>query len=302
MRHLFIAILPVLLAACVSAPTIQSEKFKRPQTVAIVEGPALRNAALIGVVGYQSNFHFSPASDYFFLIDPSKNPAGEPFPTPIGGIEAATVVSTLAMMKTAPFKNGNTGAQVGTAFLVGALIDASAADTQRKAEAFHQDVMKQIPDLDLRSEFSSAMQNALKAKGIQTMLIKDSSNAPSRLRWPAGNFDPEGKLLPVATGDLPTVDADLLVQFSPVAIYMAPGPLNNYRVRATVGVALYNGRTKEFLGRQSFQFNPNAWQNEYTTYAQLAKDIDKVVPAVRAGLMSMVPSIVDIISRENKPG
>jgi hypothetical protein len=302
MRRLFIAILPLLLAACANVPTIKSEKFARPKTVAIVEAPAMRNAALIGVVGYQPNFHFSPASDYFFLLDPSKNPAGEPLSTGNGGIVAATSVSILAVSKTAPFNNGNVAAQLGASFLIGALIDANAANTQSKAENFHLEVAKQMPDLDLRTEFSSALQNALKAKGIPTMLVTDSVNAPSRLRWPANDSDAEAKQLPVAAGALPAVDADLLLQYSPIAIYMAPGPLNNYRVRAIVGIAIYNGRTKEFLGRQNFSFDPSAWQNEYASYSQLAKDIDTVVPAVRTGLMSLVPTIVDIISKENKPG
>lgn len=298
MRRLYIALLPFLLAACGSAPTIKTDKFARPQTVAIVEAPAMRNAALITTATFVPTFQFSPTADYFFLIDPSKTMAGEPFPTDYRGLEAAGVVSLGALTKTAPFNNGNTGAQVGTAFLVGALIDLNAADTQKKAANFHEEVAKQMPNLDLRSEFSSALQQALNAKGIRTTVVKDSINAPVRLRWPAAGADANQN--PIATTDLPAVDADLLVQYSPLAIYMAPGPLNNYRVRATVGIALYNGRTKEYLGHQTFQFDPKAWANEYTTFAQLAQEIEKVVSAERAGLLSLVPEIANVISKESQ--
>ena len=298
MRRLLFIVLPLLLTACGSAPTIKTDKFARPRTVAVVEAPAMRNAALITAATFVPTFHFSPTADYFFLLDPTKTMAGDPFPTGQGGVEAATAVSVAAFTKTAPFGNGNTGAQVGTAFLVGALIDANAADTQKKAANFSEEVAKQQPKLDLRSEFSSALQHALNAKGIRTVVIKDSVNAPVRLRWPAAGVD--AKQNPIATTDLPAVDADLLVQYSPLAIYIAPGPLNNYRVRATVGIALYNGRTKEYLGHQTFQFNPKAWENEYTTFAQLALEIGKVVSAERAGLLSLVPEIANVISKEQR--
>jgi hypothetical protein len=298
MRRLLLVVLPLLLTACGSIPTIKTDKFARPQTVAIVEAPAMRNAALITTATYVPTFHFSPTADYFFLLDPGKTMAGEPFPTDSRGMVAATAVSVAALTKTAPFGNGNTGAQVGAAFLVGALIDANAADTQKKAANFSEEVDKQIPNLDLRREFSNALQQALNAKGIRTILIKDSINAPVRLRWPAPGADASQN--PVATTDLPAVDADLLVQYSPLAIYIAPGPLNNYRVRATVGVALYNGRTKEYLGHQTFQFDPKAWDNEYTSFAKLASEIGKVVSAERAGLLSLAPEIANVISKEKR--
>jgi hypothetical protein len=286
------------LTACSSAPTIKTEKFTRPQTVAFVESPAMRNAALITAAVYVPTFHFSPAADYFYLQDPALTAAGEPFPTDYRGTEAATVVSVAALTKVAPFNSGNTAAQVGTAFLVGALIDASAADTQKKAANFHEEVLKQIPGLDLRAEFSSALQKSLNGKGIRTFVVKDSINAPVRLRWAAEGVNTNQN--PTAATNLPTVDADLLVQYSPLAIYIAPGPLNNYRVRATVGVALYNGRTKEYLGHQTFAFDPKAWDNEYTTFSELSKNIDKVVAAERTALLSLVPVITEVISNESR--
>lgn len=296
MRRCLLGVIPFLLVACGSAPTIKTDKFARPQTVAIVEAPVMRNAALITLATHVPTFHFSPTADYFFLLDPGKTTDGNPFPTGSGGLEAAAAVSVAALTKSAPFAKGNTGAQVGAAFLVGALIDASAADTQRKAANFSEEVSKQMPNLDLRSEFSGALQQALKAKGIRTTLIKDSINAPVRLRWPADGVDVSRN--PIANNDLPAVDADLLVQYSPLAIYIAPGALNNYRVRVTVGIAIYNGRTKEYLGHQTFEFDPKAWENEFTTFAKLALEIGKVVSAERAGLLSLAPEIARVISKE----
>lgn len=87
--------------------------------------------ALIGVIGYMPNFHFTKDSDYFFLLDPNKNPAGEPFPTANAGMNAANGVVNNAINTPQAYGGGNVGMQVGAALMVGGLIDASAANTQR---------------------------------------------------------------------------------------------------------------------------------------------------------------------------
>lgn len=74
----------------------------------------------------------------------------------------------------------------------------------------------------------------------------------------------------------------------------------NHRCRVNHCSALYNGRTKEYLGHQTFQFDPKAWENEYSSFAKLTLEIGKVVSAERAGLLSLVPEIANVISKEQR--
>jgi hypothetical protein len=79
---------------------------------------------------------------------------------------------------------------------------------------------------------------------------------------------------------------------------VAFGPLNAYHVRATVGVALYNGRTKEFLGRQTFSYWPKKVP-EYHTYSGLEENIGRAMPVLRVGLLELVPAIANVISKDS---
>lgn len=84
-----------------------------------------------------------------------------------------------------------------------------------------------------------------------------------RLRW---TNDLDAGMYPYAADrNAPTVDADLLVQVSPAAFWYAPGPLNNFRRSVSIGVAVFNGRTKEFLGKQDFVYSTSAFRGEYNT-------------------------------------
>lgn len=288
MSRLFALLLPLLLVACTTPPRIHNEKYSVPKTVALVEAPAMRNAAVIGP--YYLDMHYMPVSDYFFLFSNGK-PGGVPSTGEAGTNAALAQVNT----------PGVSGAGLVGGFVAGAIIDGMAASTQAKAEGLHARVAGRMPELDLRTEFTSALREALAAKGIATSLLKDSTDSPVRLRWSVGDTKLETNALRIDSRNLPAVDADLLVQYSPMAFYYAPGAMNNYRIRASVGVAIYNGRTKEYYGRQSFEFSPKAWENEYTTYSALESDIEHVVPNVRAALLSQVQKICDIISKTGVP-
>lgn len=265
MHKLFALVFVALLAGCVTQPKIAIDRYPAPRSIAIVKTPPAYNAALISLIGIAPGFHFTPAADDFYQTKDGTPPA--PFSvTPLHG---------------------------GGAIASG--IWSHAENTQARARQFHADVLKQYPGLDLAGESIEALRAGLAARGIHTSIIVDAVTAP-RLRWPAPGADP--MQFPVSTADLAPVDADLLVQVSPVVMYAAPGPLNNYRVRATIGVAVYNGRSKEFLGMQNFMFDPGAWNNEFTTYTSLADAITTAVPAMRQGLLSLVPEIADVVSKQ----
>ena len=114
-----------------------------------------------------------------------------------------------------------------------------------------------------------------------------------RLRWPA--LDKDGKAWeagPLANS--PAIDVDIVAQVVPMAVYASPGPLNNYNSVVGIGLALYEGRTRKFIGWQAFPSEQNKlW---YARYDALVGDIKNAAPAQRAALMSLVEPVSDAIS------
>lgn len=257
----------MLLTGCVTQPKLDTSKFERPRSIAIVQPPPSHYAALISQEVFKPGMHFTSKGDYFFDVKSSSNQVGAVMAVPMS----------------------NAG-------LVGLLIDSHAAKTQNRAQEFHANVLKQNPGVNLAGELTEALRANFVTRGIPATIVTDSSDAVPRLRWAAPGINPLE--YPVAAVDRPAVDADLLLQISPIALYNSPGPLNNYRVEVTVGVALYNGRTKQYLGMETFRFNPKAWDNEFTTYSGLAASIPTAVPAMRAGMLSLAPTISDIVSKQ----
>lgn len=267
MRRLLALVSAFLLTGCITHPKLDTGKFERPTSVAIVKPPPSRYAALISEQVFLPGLHFTPNGDFFFDAKGGVNKDGAVMPVPFGG-----------------------------GGVVGAIIESHSASVQNKAQEFHANVMKQYPGMDLAGELTEALRGALAARGVKTSIVTDSVDTPPRLRWSAPGLDP--LQFPVAASDKPAVDADLLLQLSPVVLYAAPGPLNNYRVVASVGVALYNGRTRQYLGMETFRFNPQAWRNEFSTYDGVAKSLATVVPAMREGLLSLAPTIADVVTKQ----
>jgi hypothetical protein len=257
-----------LSAGCVTPPTINTSGFARPKSVALVDIPPLKERPRIGVLVPFLGFHFGPAGDSFF--DAVRAAPGDDFVT----------------------KSSASSAPVG---LIPALISASAAETEQKSEGFHDEVLRRFPGFDLRKDFMTALQSSLEASGLSVNLLTDGRKSPPYLRWPAA----------AATGQVyrsdsidssPPVDADVLVQVSPIAFYNAPGPLNLYRRNVSVGVALYNGRTKQFIGGQVFKFSTSDNNFHYMKYDTLVEDLPNAAPALRQALLSLVPKITDVVN------
>jgi hypothetical protein len=64
----------------------------------------------------------------------------------------------------------------------------------------------------------------------------------------------------------------------------------------TVAVAVYDGRTKKFYGRQTFRFVPPDSRFEYSKYDSLVEDLKDAAPALRDALVSLAGPIADVIS------
>lgn len=263
------ALSALLLAGCATKPTIEPAKLAKPKSVVIADIPDIRPAAIIQPVliswpqDYFSHF-FDSFFDYGQEIKPAwQNPGVTPY-------------------------NQN---------LTAGVIEAGAASTERKAVEFPSLVRSKLPGVDFRADFMRDVRQGLEAKGMQVKVLSDSRTRPVRLRWPAP-VEREFRSSPPGSGEFantPPVDADLLVQVAPVAIYSSPGPLNSYSIHSGVAVAIYNGRTKEFLGWQAIPYEGNLG-NSYPTYDGLVADIDRAAPALHKAFMSLVPQVVQVIS------
>lgn len=263
------------LTGCLNAPMVDTTKYSAPKSVVIEDFPDMKVAAVIGVVVPQAyafpGFHFSTNADFFYMDDElNELPADAP---PLFKYQSAGILD-------AAFANMVTG---------------SEEKTQKRAEGFHGAVLARLPGFDMRKDFLASLRKSLEAQGIAVTMSDAGRRNYPRLRWAAadagGNKYPLGPLASSAP-----VDADLLVQISPVAFYMAPGGLNAYSRNASVGVALYNGRTKQFLGRQTLVFSNGGFSYQYMKYDTLVGDIPAAAPALRDAVLSLVPQLVDLIN------
>lgn len=301
--HIIGLISAVLMAGC-STPQIDTKKFTKPKTVVIDDFPDVLTVAVIAPINIsQPSRYFSSAHDDFFLIGGAK-------PAQAGGVNQPYKVNQLAIDSAAqsqvPRTAGVAGAyQAGiVGAVLGSVIEASAQDTQRKAVEFPLLIKKRFPGLDLRADLLSAFRIALEAKGINVRVSSETRNLTPRLHWPAKNEKGESIAAgPLANG--PAVDADLLIQLSPVAFYLAPGPLNSYQRSAGIGLAMFNGRTRQFIGWEAFPFkfeiDDRGYMKDDFTYARygaLVDDLDRAVPALRSALLSLVPAVVKTVSGE----
>lgn len=289
----------VLFSGC-AAPKIDSQKFSPPKTVVIDDFPDINTVATIGIIITRwPAYYFSPTVDGLFTI-PGATPNQTDY-NPVPGVASSIVTGAITGNQIAAAQHSNqtngtiAGGIVGG--IVGGIIEANAAETQRRAAAFPSLVRDAMPEVDFHADILNALRNSLEEKGIHVTIASESRNHPPRLRWPA--YNEKGELLAAFTNiETPPVDADLLVQISPVALYAAPGPLNNYNGRVGIALALYNGRTREFIGWQAFEYEDfKLW---YATYNSLVADINHSAPALHDALLALVPAVSRAIAGSQK--
>jgi hypothetical protein len=306
-RFVLLALVALLVGGCAAVPGIHRDSFTVPQTVAIVEAPPMRSTAIVGMFLAGHRGHFNRAYDFAFLPEaPNTGVLTGPFEPDAkaanGRIAAATIQGAMLGHIAAPKQPGVSsmhGAAVGG--IVGGIIQASAESTAKKSQTYHEDVLQQVPDLDLQSDVVKALRAGLESKGIQTSIEEGGKKTYPRLRWPAKEID--GRVYETATDvNAPAVDADILMQVSAFASWQAAGPLNSYARMVSMEVVLYNGRTKQFLGRQTLIFDAPIAGAAYNTYDGLLADSPKATGLLRSALLSLVPQVVNIVSKqEPKP-
>lgn len=282
-----------LLTGCYTPPKIHTQDFSAPKTIAIVEPAEMKNIAMVGVFGVTGR-HFVSALDSCFIVGPEAGAKSPAQPLAVGEQIQASQLQRAAL---APAQSIGASAVSGAAAgAMAGLIQGAADDTFKKSQNYHEELLKRVPGLSLKTDLVKSLRAAFEAKGIQTSVVVDSNRAAPRLRWPARDTD--GEVYPAdANEHLPAVDADILMQISPIALWNAPGQLNNYRRMVGIGVALYNGRTKKFLGTQTFVFNSTAWQDEYARFESLVAAGPVATNQMRDALLSLVPQIVSVVSR-----
>jgi hypothetical protein len=97
-----------------------------------------------------------------------------------------------------------------------------------------------LPEIGLRMDLLKQLRSGLEARGITVVMATETRVMAPRLCWPAKNA--EGcKLITGPLRDSDRVDAHLLIQVSAIASYAAPGPLNNFRRKVGIALAMFNG-------------------------------------------------------------
>lgn len=253
----------------------------------------MRTQAMIGFVPINYELlHFSDDASIFF--DLSKTPETLVVDQKIDHI-ADTVVNnqiTIADNSTV-LGAGITGAAAG---VTGAVLNMQAEKTQKKAANFHDLLSQANPELNFRRDFMDGLISSLEEKGLDVVVLNDQNGNVPYFRWKAPKSDGTS-YQQVSQKSLETVGADLLLQVSPIAAYQAGSVLNAYARIATVGVALYNGRTKEFYGYQEFSSVDGVFTS-YHQYDSLVEDIKISGPELYNALMALIPSITSTVTRE----
>lgn len=298
----FASIVLLLITGC-ATPVIDSKRFPPPKSVAIADFPDMVAAASIEimVLNWPAPY-FAGRFDHFFSIN-GQIPV---LPDIAYNSEQTNqfIQQQIHQQRTnypqQKLSIGQAGLAAGIAGGIAGAIQVSAEETQKRAAEFPDLVRKTMPGTDLRLELLGALRTGLEARQIQVQFIKETRNYPIRLFWPVK--DAKGDSWPVGPfAANPPIDVDLVVQLAPIAAYIAPGPLNAYRPSVGIAVAVFNGRTREFLGWQAVYYTGPNHGLSYHQYDSLVAEVEKVGPFLRQTLLSLVPDVVRIISAEKKP-
>ncbi len=290
-RSLLLVAVALSLGGCLAPLVIDPKSFAPPTTAVIVDIPKLNTTAVIGsVLPSIKGFHFTGNADYYFLAGEAQAPVVPSAMNALNQQSTQQIAQPNGRVTTA-----NIATQALVTSVVGSIIDSGVIETNKKSKAFGSEILKRFPSYDLHADFKGALREGMQARGVRVTISDESVGSAPHLRWPA--TDQEGK--PYPSGDLngmPAVDADVLIQVSPVAIYQAQSYLGSYHRNVSVGIAIYNGRTKKYIGAQVVRFKAPDSNFEYGRYENLVDDLPAAAPALRDALLSLVPTVADIVT------
>ncbi|WP_163934891.1 hypothetical protein [Paraferrimonas sp. SM1919] len=277
MKYLLI-LLSLTLAGCATTPPLNKTKMKNVESVAIVSFPHLRIHAVTGVTTLASS-HFTQKQGYYFDTGEQNNALQ---------VRSANSVDTTQYYQS----HGVVGGV--TAGIVSGIMAGAEKSANKKAVDFHEIFKKQNPNVNFKDDFIKALVKGFNAKGIRASVISDQASNTPTLRWTA--LDSKGKQYrEKLSADLPIVDADLLIQISPVALYNAPGAMNAYAKTISIELAFFDGRTKEFYGTKLLH-DVDGILSGYHSYKDLVKNIDTDGPLLHSLFMGLAPKVTALVS------
>ena len=277
----------ISLAGCATPPVIDTSKIKNVKSVTIVDIPEVRVHALVGQLPNTYGIvHFSDDLAAFYDVEKArKTVAIEQANTEIG--KAVVETQIMNTPDTTVVSAGLSGAAAGA---TAGLINAMGESANENAANFNEIFEEKNPNLNIRHDFLTGLTKALEGKGIKVYLASDQLSHSPYFRWDAPNK--KGASFQQQYPDaLPAVDTDILIQVSPIVLFNAQSALNAYARIASVGIAVYDGRTKEFFGYQELSSVDGLF--DYHVYDNLVKDINVAGPAIHAQLMMLIPAIAD---------
>ncbi|KXF82028.1 hypothetical protein [Enterovibrio coralii] len=282
----------VTLAGCASVPVIDTSKITNVKSVTIVDIPEVRTHALVGQLPNTYGIvHFSDDLAAFYDTGKAQQTLNaQPLDT-----DLATAVVDNQLLNSpgmAPVEAGVTGA---AGAMTASLINAMGGKANEKAANFNALFADKNPDLNIRKDFLNSLTDALEQRGVEVYLATDQSHKIPYFRWdaPKGKGESFQQRFPA---DLPTVDTDILLQVSPIILFNAQTALNAYAKITSVGVAVYNGRTKEFFGYQEIATVDGVF--DYHHYDKLVEDLHIVGPEIHQQLLSLAPVIAAAFGEE----
>ncbi|MDD1781092.1 hypothetical protein LRP49_07730 [Enterovibrio sp. ZSDZ35] len=282
------------LVGCASAPVIDTSKITNVKSITIVDIPEVRVHALVGQLpNTYGTVHFSDDLAAFFDTTASQQPlkATELDKDLATAVVENQIVNSPSM---SPMEAGVSGA---AGALTAGLINSMGGKANENAANFHELYAEKNPQLNTRKDFIDALTEALEQRGVEVYLATDQRDKTPYFRWAA----PDGKgetFQQQYPADLPTVDTDILIQVSPIILFNAQTALNGYAKITSVGVAVYNGRTKEFFGYQEIAAVDGVF--DYHQYDKLVEDLHIVGPQIHQQLLSLIPGIASAFGEEPK--
>lgn len=278
------------LTGCATAPTVDRSKIGSPKSVAIVMAPTLRYRAVFGVYATQFEFHFTPRSDQFFSYVA---------PDPARSVESGGQTAALGATASPATSGATMGAGIAVGFVLDSMAQSVMDKTGRKAIGFESLVRDKFAANDITADLVSSIHQRLQHAGVTVTELPLDRSAPPILWWPARG--PDGaSYRSKGLNDSSSTNADLLIQLSPVAFYSAPGAFYSYKPVVSVGIAIYNGRTKEFLGQETIVYSGTDLKS-YLRYDELVADIDSAIPGLHRALLSLAPDVSELVLGRSRP-
>jgi hypothetical protein len=165
------------------------------------------------------------------------------------------------------------------AALITGAANASASNTNKKAETFDELVAEKVGDTNLNRQFTGGVEDSLRDHGyVVNEVSADAPTLPTFTRDKHTQWQAEGQ----AYRDS---DAVLIIKVSPG--YQAPGPLNSYSRMIVGEIVMFKGDTHEAVLRRRLYWQKFTDPYSYGTYAFI-KDLPHAIKGLDEAELAQV--------------